>query len=184
MALSSCVDSIEHSINDKVEFGEPMGRHMELIESDGKYAPKADINSQSMLDRYFQGAWKLNETHYVLKTGQMDPAPQPVDEEKPLFAVKPDGVIRQYIYSKESQKKFYKDGTYSYDPATGVLTLSGLIGIPQELRIILLGDRMMTGTYYDENCVVEDYALTHCRYDNLAIDHFALDIEYNEAWIE
>ena len=74
----------------------------------------------------------------------------PGDEAKPLFAVKPDGVIRQYINSKESQKKFYKDGTYSYDPSTGVLTLDGLDDMPAELRIIILTNEKMTGTCRDE----------------------------------
>lgn len=112
-ALSACGEKMEHGSKDRFEFGEPMGNYMELIETDGKYAPKADITSMDMFNYLFNGVWKLSERHFVLTSGQMDSAPMPVDEAKPLFAVKPDGVIRQYIYSKESQKKFYKDGIIS-----------------------------------------------------------------------
>ena len=180
VALSACEDKIEHTSKDKFEFGEPMGNHMELIETDGHYAPKADITSMEMFNYLFNGVWKLNERHFVLTSGQMDSAPMPVDEAKPLFAVKPDGVIRQYIYSKESQEKFYKDGTYSYDPTTGVLTLDGLTDMPAELRIIILTNEKMTGTSWEENCAVENYALTHCGYEKLAVDQAVLDIEYSE----
>lgn len=180
VALSSCEDKIEHTSKDRFEFGEPMGNYMELIETDGHYAPKADITSMEMFNYLFNGVWKLSERHFVLTSGQMDTAPMPVDEAKPLFAVKPDGVIRQYIYSKESQKKFYKDGTYSYDPITGVLTLDGLDDMPAELRIIILTNEKMTGTSWEENCAVENYALTHCGYEKLAIDQAVLDIEYSE----
>ena len=180
MALASCGEKIDYGTKDKYEFGEPMGQTLELIEVDGKYAPKADIVSQDMFNRYFYGVWRLKETHYVSTTGQLDTAPMPVDEEKPLFAIKSDGVIRQYIYSKELGKKFYKDGTYSYEPATGVVTINGLIDIPNEFRIILLGDLHMSGTYYDADCLAENYALTHCRYDNLSIDYHTLDFEYTE----
>lgn len=179
-ALSACGDKMEHGSKDRFEFGEPMGNYMELIETDGKYAPKADITSMDMFNYLFNGVWKLSERHFVLTSGQMDTAPMPVDEAKPLFAVKPDGVIRQYIYSKESQKKFYKDGTYSYDPTTGVLTLDGLDDIPAELRIIILTNEKMTGTSWEENCAVENYALTHCGYEKLAVDQAVLDIEYSE----
>lgn len=179
-ALSACGEKMEHGSKDRFEFGEPMGNYMELIETDGKYAPKADITSMDMFNYLFNGVWKLSERHFVLTSGQMDSAPMPVDEAKPLFAVKPDGVIRQYIYSKESQKKFYKDGTYSYDPTTGVLTLVGLIDMPAELRIIILTNEKMTGTSWEENCAVDDYALTHCAYEKLAVDQAVLDIEYSE----
>lgn len=179
-ALSACEDKMEQGSKDKFEFGEPMGNYMELIETDGHYAPKADITSMEMFNYLFNGVWKLNERHFVLTSGQMDSAPMPVDEAKPLFAVKPDGVIRQYIYSKESQKKFYKDGTYSYDPTTGVLTLDGLDDMPAELRIIILTNEKMTGTSWEENCAVENYALTHCGYEKLAVDQAVLDIEYSE----
>lgn len=179
-ALSACEDKMEHVSKDRFEFGEPMGNYMELIETDGHYAPKADITSMDMFNYLFNGVWKLSERHFVLTSGQMDSAPMPVDEAKPLFAVKPDGVIRQYINSKESQKKFYKDGTYSYDPTTGVLTLDGLDDMPAELRIIILTDEKMTGTCRDENCAVENYALTHCGYERLAVDQAVLDIEYSE----
>ena len=167
-ALSACEDKMEHVSKDRFEFGEPMGNYMELIETDGHYAPKADITSMDMFNYLFNGVWKLSERHFVLTSGKMDSAPMPVDEAKPLFAVKPDGVIRQYINSKESQKKFYKDGTYSYDPTTGILTLDGLDGMPAELRIIILTNEKMTGTCRDENCAVENYALTHCGYEKLA----------------
>ena len=180
VALSSCEDKIEHTSKDRFEFGEPMGNYMELIETDGKYAPKADITSREMFNYLFNGVWKLSERHFVLTSGQMDTAPMPVDEAKPLFAVKPDGVIRQYIYSKESERKFYKDGKYSYDPTTGVLTLDGLDDMPAELRIIILTNEKMTGTSWEENCAVENYALTHCGYEKLAIDQAVLDIEYSE----
>ena len=180
VALSSCEDKIEHTSKDRFEFGEPMGNYMELIETDGKYAPKADITSMEMFNYLFNGVWKLSERHFVLTSGQMDTAPMPVDEAKPLFAVKPDGVIRQYIYSKESERKFYKDGKYSYDPTTGVLTLDGLTDMPAELRIIILTNEKMTGTSWEENCAVENYALTHCGYEKLAIDQAVLDIEYSE----
>ena len=179
-ALSACEDKMEQGSKDKFEFGEPMGNYMELIETDGHYAPKADITSMEMFNYLFNGVWKLNERHFVLTSGQMNSAPMPVDEAKPLFAVKPDGVIRQYIYSKESQKKFYKDGTYSYDPTTGVLTLDGLDDMPAELRIIILTNEKMTGTSWEENCAVENYALTHCGYEKLAVDQAVLDIEYSE----
>ena len=180
VALSSCEDKIEHTSKDRFEFGEPMGNYMELIDTDGKYAPKADITSMEMFNYLFNGVWKLRERHFVSTSGQMDTAPMPVDEAKPLFAVKPDGVIRQYIYSKESQKKFYKDGKYSYDPTTGILTLDGLTDMPAELRIIILTNEKMTGTSWEENCAVENYALTHCGYEKLAIDQAVLDIEYSE----
>lgn len=179
-ALSACGDKMEHVSKDRFEFGEPMGNYMELIETDGKYAPKADITSKEMFNYLFNGVWKLSERHFVLTSGKMDSAPMPVDEAKPLFAVKPDGVIRQYIYSKESQKKFYKDGTYSYDPTTGVLTLVGLTDMPAELRIIILTNEKMTGTSWEENYAVENYALTHCGYEKLAVDQAVLDIEYSE----
>lgn len=179
-ALSACEDKMEHGSKDRFEFGEPMGNYMELIETDGHYAPKADITSMDMFNYLFNGVWKLSERHFVLTSGQMDSAPMPVDEAKPLFAVKPDGVIRQYINSKESQKKFYKDGTYSYDPTTGVLTLDGLDDMPAELRIVILTNEKMTGTCRDENCAVENYALTHCGYERLAVDQAVLDIEYSE----
>lgn len=179
-ALSACGDKMEHGSKDRFEFGEPMGNYMELIETDGHYAPKADITSMDMFNYLFNGVWKLSERHFVLTSGEMDPAPMPGDEAKPLFAVKPDRVIRQYINSKESQKKFYKDGTYSYDPTTGVLTLDGLDGMPAELRIIILTNEKMTGTCRDENCAVENYALTHCGYEKLAVDQAVLDIEYSE----
>ena len=179
-ALSACEDKMEQGSKDRFEFGEPMGNYMKLIETDGHYAPKADITSMDMFNYLFNGVWKLSERHFVLTSGQMDSAPMPVDEAKPLFAVKPDGVIRQYIYSKESQKKFYKDGTYSYDPTTGVLTLDGLTDMPTELRIIILTNEKMTGTIWEENCAVDDYALTHCGYEKLAIDQAVLDIEYSE----
>lgn len=179
-ALSACGDKMEHGSKDRFEFGEPMGNYMELIETDGHYAPKADITSMDMFNYLFNGVWKLSERHFVLTSGKMDSAPMPVDEAKPLFAVKPDGVIRQYINSKESQKKFYKDGTYSYDPTTGILTLDGLDGMPAELRIIILTNDKMTGTCRDENCAVDDYALTHCGYEKLAVDQAVLDIEYSE----
>ena len=180
VALSACEDKIEHTSKDRFEFGEPMGNYMELIDTDGKYAPKADITSMEMFNYLFNGVWKLRERHFVSTSGQMDTAPMPVDEAKPLFAVKPDGVIRQYIYSKESQKKFYKDGKYSYDPTTGILTLDGLTDMPAELRIIILTNEKMTGTSWEENCAVENYALTHCGYEKLAIDQAVLDIEYSE----
>lgn len=179
-ALSACEDKMEQGSKDRFEFGEPMGNYMELIETDGHYVPKADITSMDMFNYLFNGVWKLSERHFVLTSGQMDSAPMPVDEAKPLFAVKPDGVIRQYIYSKESQKKFYKDGTYSYDPTTGVLTLDGLDNMPAELRIIILTNEKMTGTSWEENCAVDDYALTHCGYEKLAVDQAVLDIEYSE----
>lgn len=179
-ALSACEDKMEHVSKDRFEFGEPMGNYMELIETDGHYAPKADITSMDMFNYLFNGLWKLSKRHFVLTSGKMDSAPMPVDEAKPLFAVKPDGVIRQYINSKESQKKFYKDGTYSYDPTTGILTLDGLDGMPAELRIIILTNDKMTGTCRDENCAVDDYALTHCGYEKLAVDQAVLDIEYSE----
>lgn len=179
-ALSACEDKMEHVSKDRFEFGEPMGNYMELIETDGHYAPKGDITSMDMFNYLFNGVWKLSERHFVLTSGQMDSAPMPVDEAKPLFAVKPDGVIRQYINSKESQKKFYKDGTYSYDPTTGVMTLDGLDDMPAELRIIILTNEKMTGTCRDENCAVENYALTHCGYEKLAVDQAVLDIEYSE----
>ena len=38
----------------------------------------------------------------------------------------------------------------------------------------------MTGTCRDENCAVDDYALTHCGYEKLAVDQAVLDIEYSE----
>lgn len=180
VALSACEDKIEHTSKDRFEFGEPMGSYMELIETDGHYAPKADITSMDMFNYLFNGVWKLNERHFVLTSGQMDTAPMPVDEAKPLFAVKPDGVIRQYIYSKESERKFYKDCTYSYDPTTGVLTLDGLDDMPAELRIVILTNEKMTGTCWEENCAVENYALTHCGYEKLAVDQAVLDIEYSE----
>lgn len=179
-ALSACEDKMEQGSKDRFEFGEPMGNYMELIETDGHYAPKADITSMDMFNYLFNGVWKLSDKHFVSTSGQMDSAPMPVDEAKPLFAVKPDGVIRQYIYSKESQKKFYKDGTYSYDPTTGVLTLDGLTDMPAELRIIILTNEKMTGTCREENCDVENYALTHCGYEKLAVDQAVLDIEYSE----
>lgn len=179
-ALSACEDKMEYGSKDRFEFGEPMGNYMELIETDGHYAPKADITSMDMFNYLFNGVWKLSERHFVLTSGKMDSAPMPVDEAKPLFAVKPDGVIRQYINSKESQKKFYKDGTYSYDPTTGVMTLDGLDDMPAELRIIILTNEKMTGTCRDENCAVENYALTHCGYEKLAVDQAVLDIEYSE----
>ena len=179
-ALSACGDKIEDTSKDRFEFGEPMGNYMELIETDGQYAPKADITSMEMFNYLFNGVWKLSDKHFVSTSGKMDPAPMPVDEAKPLFAIKPDGVIRQYIYSKESQKKFYKDGKYSYDPTTGVLTLDGLDDMPAELRIIILTNEKMTGTCRDENCAVDDYALTHCGYEKLAVDQAVLDIEYSE----
>ena len=179
-ALSACGDKIEDTSKDRFEFGEPMGNYMELIETDGHYAPKADITSMDMFNYLFNGVWKLSDKHFVSTSGKMDPAPMPGDEAKPLFAVKPDGVIRQYINSKESQKKFYKDGTYSYDPTTGVLTLDGLDDMPAELRIIILTNEKMTGTCRDENCAVDDYALTHCGYEKLAVDQAVLDIEYSE----
>lgn len=179
-ALSACEDKMEHGSKDRFEFGEPMGNYMELIETDGHYAPKADITSMDMFKYLFNGVWKLSERHFVLTSGKMDSAPMPVDEAKPLFAVKPDGVIRQYINSKESQNKFYKDGTYSYDPTTGVMTLDGLDDMPAELRIIILTNEKMTGTCRDENCAVENYALTHCGYEKLAVDQAVLDIEYSE----
>lgn len=179
-ALSACEDKMEQGSKDRFEFGEPMGNYMELIETDGHYAPKADITSMDMFNYLFNGVWKLSERHFVLTSGKMDSAPMPGDEAKPLFAVKPDGVIRQYINSKESQKKFYKDGTYSYDPTTGILTLDGLDGMPAELRIIILTNEKMTGTCRDENCAVENYALTHCGYERLAVDQAVLDIEYSE----
>ncbi len=180
VALIACEYKIEHTSKDRFEFGEPMGNYMELIETDGHYAPKADITSMEMFNYLFNGVWKLSERHFVLTSGQMDTAPMPVDEAKPLFAVKPDGVIRQYIYSKESERKFYKDGKYSYDPTTGVLTLDGLDDMPAELRIIILTNEKMTGTSWEENCAVENYALTHCGYEKLAIDQAVLDIEYSE----
>lgn len=179
-ALSACEDKMEHGSKDRFEFGEPMGNYMELIETDGHYAPKADITSMDMFNYLFNGVWKLSERHFVLTSGKMDSAPMPGDEAKPLFAVKPDGVIRQYINSKESQKKFYKDGTYSYDPTTGILTLDGQDDMPAELRIIILTNEKMTGTCRDENCAVENYALTHCGYEKLAVDQAVLDIEYSE----
>lgn len=179
-ALSACGDKIEDTSKDRFEFGEPMGNYMELIETDGHYVPKADITSMDMFNYLFNGVWKLSNMHFVSTSGKMDPAPMPGDEAKPLFAVKPDGVIRQYINSKESQKKFYKDGTYSYDPSTGVLTLDGLDDMPAELRIIILTNEKMTGTCRDENCAVDDYALTHCGYEKLAVDQAVLDIEYSE----
>ena len=179
-ALSACGDKIEDTSKDRFEFGEPMGNYMELIETDGHYAPKADITSMDMFNYLFNGVWKLSNMHFVSTSGKMDPAPMPGDEAKPLFAVKPDGVIRQYINSKESQKKFYKDGTYSYDPSTGVLTLDGLDDMPAELRIIILTNEKMTGTSWEENCAVENYALTHCGYEKLAVDQAVLDIEYSE----
>ena len=179
-ALSACEDKMEQGSKDKFEFGEPMGNYMELIETDGHYAPKADITSMDMFNYLFNGVWKLSDKHFVSTSGKMDSAPMPVDEAKPLFAVKPDGVIRQYIYSKESQKKFYKDGTYSYDPTTSVLTLDGLDNMPAELRIIILTNEKMTGTSWEENCAVDDYALTHCGYEKLAVDQAVLDIEYSE----
>ena len=37
-----------------------------------------------------------------------------------------------------------------------------------------------TGTCRDENCAVDDYALTHCGYEKLAVDQAVLDIEYSE----
>ena len=179
-ALSACGHKIEDTSKDRFEFGEPTGNYMELIETDGHYAPKADITSMDMFNYLFNGVWKLSNMHFVSTSGKMDPAPMPGDEAKPLFAVKPDGVIRQYINSKESQKKFYKDGTYSYDPSTGVLTLDGLDDMPAELRIIILTNEKMTGTCRDENCAVDDYALTHCGYEKLAVDQAVLDIEYSE----
>lgn len=179
-ALSACEDKMEHVSKDRFEFGEPMGNYMELIETDGHYAPKADITSMETFNYLFNGVWKLSDRHFVLTSGKMDSAPMPGDEAKPLFAVKPDGVIRQYINSKESQKKFYKDGTYSYDPTTGVLTLVGLTDMPAELRIIILTNEKMTGTSWEENCAVENYALTHCGYEKLAVDQAVLDIEYSE----
>ena len=49
-ALSACGDKIEDTSKDRFEFGEPMGNYMELIETDGQYAPKADITSREMFN--------------------------------------------------------------------------------------------------------------------------------------
>jgi hypothetical protein len=64
-ALSACEDKMEHGSKDRFEFGEPMGNYMELIETDGQYAPKADITSMDMFNYLFNGVWKLSNMHFV-----------------------------------------------------------------------------------------------------------------------
>lgn len=178
ISLAACGETIENQEGNKVDFGE-VGPLLELEYNNGQYVPKSKPVSQEVFSADFKGAWRLEKIMSVSKTGKL------TSEEKlpgliyPLFAVKEEGKIRQYIHDSSIPENRYKDGTYSYDPTTGILHFIDVVDNHPEFRIVTLKETEMTGTFADKYNNSESSVLTLYVYSRLSpLDEMDLDQEY------
>lgn len=175
-AIAACGDKIETKDDEKFDFGE-VGPFLELVYSDGVYAPKSDPVGQETFDAKFKGTYRLEEIKSVSKTGKLTTVEMLPGIQYPLFAVKDGGKIRQYIDA--TQEKTYKDGSYSYDSATGILTFEGVVSEHPEFRVVTLKDEELTGTFKAQNNDSDESVLTLYVYSRLSpLDEAGLDQLY------
>jgi hypothetical protein len=87
---------------------------IELILKDGVYMPKNAPVENYHFTRYFNDEWVLSKIYTVASSGRLTESEfSYVDEEPhPLFAVKDEGKVRQYIESSGGTPRSFKDGTY------------------------------------------------------------------------
>lgn len=176
ITMVSCDRTVEP---DKYEFGEP-GPMIELMKKDGEYVPKTPPVAEHMVREYFQGTWKLKSIKNISYTGSLDDVVFSYADGKgyPFFAVKEEGRIRQYIDTPDGSKTF-KDGTYSYEPASGIIYFKDVADRHPEFRILDIDEYEMSGTFKGEYDSTSDHVLTLYLYTRLSyLDEYGLDTLY------
>lgn len=155
--LVSCGGKIETEEKNKFEFGE-VGGLIELNLTDGKYIPAAPAIPKNVFDTYCRKTWRLKAIKRIglidkdqmpagLIVGKFYDEPLPVGTAFPFFALKDGGKVRQYIDSPALMTKEYKDGSYTYNPSTGILEFKDVVSEHPQLRIISIKEDEMAGSF-------------------------------------
>lgn len=170
--LAACTTSCEEKapVYESFDWGE-IGPFVELVYADGKYSPKSAPMSQEAFDAGFYGAWAFYDVRTLSSTGKIYIAEMPADEPVLCFAIKEGNTIRQYIKDPVKETYEYKDGTYSYDPTTGIIYFKDVLDKHPEFRVIYIKDGKLTGTFKGENNTSDSSVLTHLAYERLASIH-------------
>lgn len=177
--IAACDDpKIEKPEDNKVDFGD-IGPRIELEYVDGEYIPKAEPIKQDVFESMFKGTLKLEQIKYVSKTGKLSNAEMLPGEQYPLFGVKDGGKLRQYLYNNATNERTFKDGTYLYNPETGVLDFIDVVQQHPKFRVITIKDSEMTGTFRNQENDNDMAVLTLYVYKRLSpLDEAGIDQLY------
>lgn len=169
MILASCEGYIKMENPQNVEFGDDLNPRIELIERDGKYTPATAQVPAYVFNANFPGTWKLTKIMTASYTGSLTDVPFSYADGNiyPFFAVKEEGKIRQYIETPSGRT--YKDGSYSYDPNTGIIYFRDAIDKHPEFRVYRLEEDEMSGTFTDPSNNSDKSVLTLYVYKKLSI---------------
>lgn len=156
---------------------------IELILKDGVYMPKNAPVENYHFTRYFNDEWVLSKIYTVASSGRLTETEFSYvdDEPHPLFAVKDEGKVRQYIESSGGTPRSFKDGTYSYDETTGVLIFKDIIETHPEFRVIQINSSRLSGTFRDESNNSDDSVLTLYVYTHASYTVLELDIAFGAS---
>lgn len=168
LMLASCEGYIKIQKPDNVEFGDVNPR-IDIIKKDGGYVPAGAPVPEYVFNEYFPGTWKLTAIKTVAYTGELTDVPFSYADGNvyPFFAVKDEGKIRQYIETPAGRT--YKDGSYTYDPHSGVIYFKDVVDKHPEFRVYKIKEEEMHGTFTDATNNSDRSVMTLYVYKKLSI---------------
>lgn len=165
-AITSCLDNkVEEE--QKVDFGE-VGPHLELDYVNGEFVPKTAPVEQAAFNAFFQGTWTLEMIKHVSRSGKLTDVEMPIGISYPCFGVKEGNKLREYIYDNVTLETTYKDGSYLYNPDTGVLEFVNVVETHPKFRVVTLKESEMTGTFKSTDNNYDQAVLTLYVYRRLS----------------
>lgn len=177
VAVTSCED-VKIEDKDEYEFGD-VGSYIEIEYVDGEFRPKSEPIGQELFDAMFQGTWTLDRIYTVGRTGKLTEEEKLIGISYPCFGVKSGGRLRQYIESPATLERTYKDGSYLYDPQTGLLNFVDVVEEHPDFRVVNLKETEMSGTFIGENNDYDQSVLTLYVYRRLSpLDEVGIDQLY------
>lgn len=161
LAAVSCEETITTE-KDRYEFGEP-GAFIEIELKDGRYVPKSAPVTQEVFDALFKDSWRIIKVTHVASDGNVTNAGLPSEYDYQAFSVRDGGVLRAY-----DGKGGYVDGTYTYDPSSGIISFTDVLTDNPEFRLISLSDNEMSGAFPSSADAPDKSVLTICVYSKLS----------------